>query len=208
LEFSQRTEQRAEGVVTWLTRALLLALLIAAPAHGHDAPHNQRLPVIGPAPDFALISQDRARVSLRDLRGKVVAVAFIFASCTDVCPMLTDNMVRVQKSLGDAFGPKIAFVSITVDPEHDTPEVLKQYAESFDANRKGWWFLTGDPAIVHEVGMKYGVVAMKSANGDVDHTLLTSIIDPNGILRVQYMGAGFDLEEFRGDLVDLLDEDR
>jgi protein SCO1/2 len=188
--------------------ALLVGLILAAPAQAHDAGHDQRLPVIGPAPDFALISQDRARVSLRDLRGKVVAVAFIFVSCTDVCPMLTDNMVRVKERLGDAFGPKVAFVSITVDPEHDTPEVLKQYAESFDADLKGWWFLTGDPAEVREVGMKYGVVAMKNSNGDVDHTLLTSIIDPKGILRVQYMGAGFDLEEFRGDLVDLLDEDR
>ncbi len=91
-------------------------------------------------------------MSLRDLRGKVVAVAFIFASCTDVCPMLTDNMARVQEKLGTAFGHKIAFVSITVDPERDTPEVLKQYAESFDADVEGWSFLTGDPATVHEVG--------------------------------------------------------
>ena len=69
-------------------------------------------------------------------------------------------------------------------------------------------FLTGDPATVHEVGRKYGVIAMKAADGDVDHTLLTSLIDPNGILRVQYIGVGFDLEEFRGDLLSLLDEAR
>ena len=59
-------------------------------------------------------------MSLRDLRGKVVAVAFIFASCTDVCPMLTDNMKRVQEKLGTAFGTKVAFVSVTVDPLRDT----------------------------------------------------------------------------------------
>ena len=147
-------------------------------------------------------------MSLRDFRGKVVAVAFIFASCTDICPMLTDNMARVQDKLGAAFGPQIAFVSITVDPERDTPEVLKQYAQNFDADLKGWSFLTGDPATVHEVGRKYGVIARKTADGDVDHTLLTSLVDPNGILRVQYIGAGFDLEEFRGDLLSLLDEAR
>ena len=145
-------------------------------------------------------------MSLRDFRGKVVAVTFIFASCTDICPMLTANMASVQEKLGSAFGSKIAFISITVDPERDTPDVLKQYAQNFGANLKGWSFLTGDPATVREVGRKYGVIAMKTADGDVDHTFLTSLIDPNGILRVQYIGVGFDLEEFRSDLVSLLDE--
>ena len=70
-------------------------------------------------------------MSLHDFRGKVVAVAFIYTYCTDVCPMLTANMASVQEKLGSAFGPKIAFVSITVDPERDTPEVLKQYAREF-----------------------------------------------------------------------------
>ena len=192
----------------WPARVLLVALLASWPAYAHDAPHNQRLPTIGAAPDFTLTSQDGALVSLRELRGKVVAVAFIFASCTDVCPMLTDNMARVQERLGTEFGTRIAFVSITVDPERDTPAVLKEYAKNFDADVEGWSFLTGDPATVREVGRKYGVIAIKKADGDVDHTLLTSLVDPNGILRVQYIGAGFDLEEFRGDLVSLLDEAR
>lgn len=191
----------------WAARVLLLALLVAS-AQAHDASHDQRLPTIGAAPDFTLTSQDGALVSLRELRGKVVAVAFIFASCTDVCPMLTDNMARVQERLGTEFGTRIAFVSITVDPERDTPAVLKEYAQNFGADLSGWSFLTGDPATVHEVGRKYGVIAIKKAHGDVDHTLLTSLVDPNGILRVQYIGAGFDLEEFRGDLFSLLDEAR
>ena len=101
-------------------------------------------------------------MSLSDFRGKVVAIAFIYTSCTDVCPMLTANMASVQDKLGSAFGSKIAFVSITVDPERDTPEVLKQYAENFGADLKGWSFLTGDPAIVREVGLKYGVIARKN----------------------------------------------
>lgn len=188
----------------WPT-VLLSLMLLSGTAHGHHAPHNQRLPTIGPASEFTLISQNQTPVSLHDFRGKVVAVAFIFASCTDICPMLTDNMARVKGKLGSAFGSEVVFVSITVDPERDTPEVLKQYARSFGADLKGWWFLTGDPTIVHEVGRKYGVIARKTANGDVDHTLLTSIVDANGMLRVQYLGAGFDLEEFRSDLLSLLE---
>lgn len=122
--------------------------------------------------------------------------------------MLTDNMARVKDALGPTFGAQINFVSITVDPERDTPEVLKQYAQNFDADVKGWVFLTGDPATVHEIGRKYGIIAMKTANGDVDHTLLTSLVDRNGSLRVQYMGASFDPEEFRSDLLSLVDESR
>jgi len=191
----------------WPARIFLLALL-AAPAHAHDAPDDQRLPAIGPAPDFTLTSQDGARVSLRDFRGKVVAVAFIFASCSTVCPILTNTMAHVQDKLGPAFGPRVAFVSITVDPEHDTPDVLKQYAQNFDANLNGWAFLTGDPAVVHEVERKYGVFARKTPKGDVDHTVLTSLVDPNGILRVQYLGVRFDPEEFRRDLLSLVDESK
>ncbi|MDQ6438115.1 SCO family protein [Mesorhizobium sp. LHD-90] len=191
----------------WPARILLLALL-ATPVHAHDAPHDERLPTIGQAPDFTLVSQDGVPVSLHDFRGKVVAIAFIFAYCTDVCPMLTAHMVSVQEKLGSTFGSKIVFVSITVDPERDTPDVLKEYAQNFGADIKGWWFLTGNPAAVHEVGRKYGIIAKKAANGDVDHTLLTSLVDPDGILRVQYLGVRFDLEEFRGDLLSLLDESK
>ncbi|MDQ0561557.1 protein SCO1/2 [Rhizobium mesoamericanum] len=191
----------------WLAQIVILVLL-AWSGQAHDAMHYQRLPTIGAAPDFTLTSQGRASVSLREFRGRVVAITFIFASCTDVCPMLTDNMARVKDALGPVFGSQISFVSITVDPERDTPEVLKQYAKNFDADVNGWVFLTGDPAMVHEVGRKYGVIAMKKANGDVDHTLLTSLVDRDGNLRVQYMGASFDPEEFRSDLLSLVDESR
>jgi protein SCO1/2 len=194
-------------VSEWPARIVLLALM-AGSAQAHDAPHDERLPTIGQAPDFTLVSQDNLQVSLHDFRGKVVAVSFIYTYCTDVCPMLTAHMASVQEKLGSAFGPKIAFVSITVDPERDTPDVLKEYAQSFGADLKGWSFLTGDPAVVHEVGRKYGVIAKKAANGDVDHTLLTSLVDPGGILRVQYLGVRFDLEEFRDDLLSLLDESK
>jgi len=190
-------------------RALILALAILAwPARelAHDTTHDQRLPTIGPAPDFALTSQDGARVTLSDFRGKVVAVTFIFTSCTDTCPLLTAKMAGVQDELGPAFGAKIAFVSITVDPERDTPEVLKQYAQNFGANPAGWVFLTGDLAAIRDVERSYGVFAAKAVDGDVDHTFLTSLIDPRGILRVQYLGVRFAPEEFRRDLLSLLDQ--
>jgi protein SCO1/2 len=161
--------------------------------------------MIGPAPDFALTSQDGEPASLVDFRGKVLAVAFIFTSCPDMCPLLTAKMVQVQDELGSKFGTKIAFVSITVDPERDTPEVLRKYAQTVGANLTGWKFLTGPPAVLREVERSYGIYAGKIA-GKVDHTFLTSLIDPRGSIRVQYLGVRFDPEEFRRDLLSLVDE--
>src|SRR5919106_6159056 len=191
--------------------AVILALaIVASPAlvQAHEAVHGeeQRLPTIGAAPDFALTSQDGAEVTLASLRGKVVAVAFIYTFCPDICPMLTDKMARVQDELGADFGTDVAFVSITVDPERDTPEVLSDYAAAFDADLAGWSFLTGAPAAVREVAQKYGVAVAPGPDGQVDHTLLTTLVDRHGIMRVQYLGYRFDPEEFRHDLLDLVNE--
>jgi protein SCO1/2 len=166
-------------------------------------PQSGSLPKIAPAPDFKLVSQDGSSVALANFRGKVVAVTFIYTSCTDTCPVLTPMMSFVQDRLGSDFGSKIAFVSITIDPERDTQQVLKAYAEAFGANLAGWSFLTGDPHHIRDVMRRYGVFASKAPDGRVDHTFLTSIVDPEGVLRVQYIGARFDPEEFRRDLLSL-----
>jgi protein SCO1 len=172
---------------------------------GHGAAGQERLPTIGPAADFSLISSSGDQVALQDMRGKVVVVAFIYTSCTDVCPLLTEKMAQVRDELGPDFGASITFVSITVDPERDTPGVLKGYAEAFGADQGGWHFLTGEPANIREVARRYGVAA-SARDGNVDHTLLTSLVDRRGRLRVQYLGYRFDPDEFRRDLVGLVNE--
>src|SRR5579862_5455894 len=123
--------------------ALLILTMLAgstaeSPRPAHDA---SGLPVIGQAPQFRLLSQDGAEVALSQFRGKAVALTFIFASCSATCPLLTARLATVQDRLGADFGSRIAFLSITVDPEHDTPGVLKQYAKAFGANPAGWYFL-------------------------------------------------------------------
>jgi protein SCO1/2 len=188
---------------------MALGLLIAGAEYGlaHEvSAHTERLPVIGPAPDFTLTSQDNRPVALADLRGKVVALTFIYTSCTDTCPVLTALMAKVQQDLGAAFGSKVAFVSITVDPERDTPAALKKYAEDFGADLRGWSFLTGSPEAISDVEHRYGVIAKKADDGDIDHTLLTSLIDTSGTMRVQYLGYSFDPREFRSDLISLEDK--
>jgi protein SCO1 len=170
------------------------------------ASEAQPLPTIGSAPGFTLISQDGAQIALADLRGKVVAVTFIFTRCTAGCSMLTPMMALVQDRLGRDFGEKIVFASITVDPEHDTPEMLKLYAQTYGADMAGWSFLTGPPAVIADLTRRYGIFAAKNASGDVEHSFLTSIVDQRGMLRVQYLGIRFDPEEFHRDLVSLIKE--
>src|SRR5450432_3211997 len=193
-------------LVVGLPAAAAMMLMELSPDTAPAASEAQGLPKIAPAPGFTLTSQDGAQVSLAKLRGKVVAVTFIFTRCSATCPMLTPLMLLVQDRLGGDFGSKIAFVSITIDPEHDTPEMLKMYAQMYGADVAGWSFLTGTPPVVADLTRRYGVFAAKNENGDVDHSLLTSIVDQRGILRVQYLGVRFDPEEFRRDLVSLVKE--
>jgi protein SCO1/2 len=189
--------------------AVLATLAMGAAATrvtGQEIKADGRLSRIGPAPDFTLTTQDGARLSLRDLRGKVVAVTFVYASCADTCPLLTAKMAVVQAKLGPEFGSQVFFASVTVDPERDTPEVLKRYAQAHGANPAGWAFLTGSPEQIRGVQRRYGIYARKNSGGDVDHTFLTSLIDSDGILRVQYLGVRFDPDELLGDVKSLLRE--
>ena len=187
---------------------LALALLVVPASLGaRAAGGDQRLPVIGVAPPFTLTSQDGKPLALADLRGKVVAVTFIYTGCPDICPMLTQKMVDVQEALGADFGKKVAFVSISLDPGHDTPEVLKDYAQFWGAKLDGWAFLTGSLEAVRDVTRHYGVFFSMKEDGSVDHSQLTSLVDAEGQMRVQYLGARFDPEEFRQDLMSLVDKE-
>jgi len=185
---------------------VLATLTATARAPADEAEAAARLSKIGPAPDFALTTQDGARLALRDLRGKVVAVTFIYTGCADACPLLTAKLARLQERLGADFGRRAFFVSVSVDPESDTPEVLKRYASAYGAKSVGWAFLTGTPAEIGDVARRYGVYARKGPRGDVDHTFLTSLIDGEGVLRVQYVGVRFDADELLGDIRSLLSE--
>jgi protein SCO1/2 len=185
----------------------LAAMAMRESASGHQAGEEKRLPVIAPAPPFALTSQDGRTVTLAGLRGKVLAVTFIYTSCPDICPLLTEKMAQVQDDLGPNFGSKVVFVSITLDPEHDTSQVLKDYAQLFGAKPEGWVFLTGPLEVIRDVTRQYGVFFDKTPDGSVDHTQLTTLIDADGQMRVQYLGARFDPEEFEHDLTSLIEKE-
>jgi protein SCO1/2 len=191
-----------------LFQALLIALLAAAPVcvFAHRAKDDARLPVIGPLPEFALLDQNGARFTTAELHGKVAVVTFVYTTCTDTCPLLTAKMASLQKPLGADFGSRVRFVSITVDPEVDTPVVLRNYAKAQGANLSGWTFLTGAPSAIDDVVRSFGAYAKRTGRASVDHLFLTSLIDRQGRIRVQYLGYRFKPDEMLADLRALLSE--
>ena len=191
---------------SWLSPLLaLLSAWLLAPALALAAADTP-LPVIGPAPAFALDSARGQRVALADLHGKVLALTFVFTTCSSSCPILTAKMVEIGRSLGSDFGPRVAFVAISVDPLNDTPARLRDYAAAHRADVPGWFFLTGAPGEIGEVVRRYGAYARRTEGGSVDHLFLTSLIDRTGRLRVQYLGTSFDPREMQRDLQLLLRE--
>lgn len=107
--------------------------------------------------DTTLLDQDGREVRFYTdaLMGKIVLLSFFYTNCTDICPTLMHNLSDVQDSLGDRFGKEVFFVSISVDPEDDTPEELKKYAERYNAKR-GWILLTGPKKDVDAVIKRFG----------------------------------------------------
>jgi len=107
--------------------------------------------------DTRLLDQDGREVRFYTgaLRGKIVLISFIYTNCTDICPILMHNLSDVQNSLGERFGKDVFFLSISVDPEDDTPEELKKYAGRYEA-KPGWTFLTGPKKDVDAVIRRFG----------------------------------------------------
>jgi protein SCO1 len=133
------------------------------------------------APEFALTDQGGAEVTLASLRGKALLIDFIYTRCPGPCPILTGRHAQLQRELAPETRARVHFVSITVDPEHDTPEALASYAKARGADTASWSFLTGEPERVRDVLKRYGVFAQPSAKaGEVDHVVVTLLVDAEG----------------------------
>lgn len=112
-------------------------------------PVKDVLHTFGAVPDFTLFDQGGQQVTRADLLGKVWVVDFIFTRCVDECPLMSNHMARLQQTFGQDKG--LHWVSITLDPEYDTIEVLARYAMNFGAQADRWWFLTGDKKVIYRL---------------------------------------------------------
>jgi protein SCO1/2 len=122
-------------------------------------------------PNVVLTTQDGTKVHFYDdvLKGKSVVIDLIYTHCVDACPLETARLVQVQKMLGDRVGKDIFFYSISIDPSHDTPKVLKSYAEKYHVG-PGWTFLTGKKADIDLVSKKLGLYSDPDPNNPDGHT--------------------------------------
>jgi len=167
-------------------------------------PAAGRQAVRTPAPDLTLTDQDGQPFSLRGWRGRAVLVTFGFTTCVDVCPLLAANLAVMQRDLSEGDRARIGFVLITTDPEDDTPPILREYGARFGADFSTWKFLTGSPEELEGVWRGFGVAVKKRGPGQVDHTTLTTLLDREGIRRINYWGTRWRPQTALRDLLSLL----
>jgi protein SCO1/2 len=120
-------------------------------------------------PNLPVVTQDGETLHFYDdlIKDKVVVISFIYTSCADLCPLTTARLADVRERLGDAVGRDIFFVSLTVDPERDTPERLKQFADAFHVgNGPGWRFVTGKPEDINLINLRLGDRSAERGLGD------------------------------------------
>ena len=142
---------------TFIT-ALVISMFLVSVIPTADAYKGYQLSR-GPVDDFTLTNQDNELMNLTDFRGDVVVVAFIFTKCPDVCPIITQLLRSVDEGLTSEYQEHVSIISISVDPEYDTPEMLKDYTELHGVN---WPHLTGDPVEMEPIWSSFGLVVQKN----------------------------------------------
>lgn len=135
-------------------------------------------------PDFVLTNQDERLISNEDYLGKVYVIEFFFTTCPTICPIMNDNMKRLEEAFGnrDDFG----IASFTIDPKKDTPEQLKRYAENLGVFSQNWHFLTGDASTIYALantGFNIFAGINPKVAGGFEHQGYFALVDQNGYLR-------------------------
>lgn len=150
-------------------------------------------------PDFVLTDQTGTKVRLSEMRGEPIAVTFLYTRCpiATACPMTTAKFSKLDALLaGKNLG---LLLTVTVDPEHDTPAVLADYAKKAGANPKRWKFLTGSPEDVARVASSFGVMYYPD-HGQTIHSQAVAVVDPKGRLSTIYFGESWEPEHLLRDL--------
>lgn len=152
-------------------------------------------------PDFTLTDQARRQVALSQFAGKVVVVNFVYTRCAlpQFCLRMANTFAALQKRFSNAVGRDLVLLTVTFDPERDTPEVLAAYAAQWQANPAAWYFLTGSVSEIRRVCALFGQEAFPD-EGLMSHSLHTAVIDRAGALHANVEGNRFTPEQL-GDLV-------
>lgn len=176
------------GVLALLTLGLMMYVRFSRPSKLERAEALAHAPVksfepLFPAPAFGYLDQHGSTVTTQALSGKVWVANFIFTTCRTICPLLSARMVQLQRSLA---GVDVRFVSFSVDPEHDTPEVLAAYAKRWAPEEPRWQLLATDSKTLPLVAAGFHVTAEKNKPGEVDpiiHSSVFVLVDKSGVVR-------------------------
>jgi len=173
-------------VLAW--SLLAVATLTAAALYVRERT-RPALPVIATLPHFALVERDGTEVGLADLAGAPWVADFIFTRCPLVCPRLTEKMLELHRSLGES--SPVRLVSFSVDPDHDTPVVLAEYARAHGIEGPSWLFLTGEKAVVRGL-IREGFLLPVEDTPDVPqmpvlHSSRFVLVDSEGRIRGMYL---------------------
>ena len=185
-----------------LALALLTFPLAEASAHGLEQLEKQlfeREPYVEfvekDAPDFALFDAEGRPVTLDGLRGKVVVLHFIYASCPDFCPLHADKIAEIQKLVNETpMREMVEFISITTDPVRDTPNVLREYGPDHGLDSYNWRFLTSgadQPEATRSLAERYGLKFEPKEEGYILHGVVTFVIEQEGQIRARFHGLKF-----------------
>jgi protein SCO1/2 len=170
-------------------RARSLARNVRITGQSEIPPSPRHIGIGDRLPQFRLTDQAGGTITADDLRGRVVAINFIYTRCPlpDVCPRLSANFAALARK----FAGRVLFLSVTVDPDYDTPTVLADYARRWTADPQTWRFLTGDVA---ELASALGEVYWYD-EGSIGHNSMTSIIGRDGKLAAMVEGAGYRVDQ-------------
>ena len=195
------TGDRKEGVYSLRTWSPGIALALVAlfstegckkgePIEFLSSPQNaQGLQKYWTLPEFSLTERSGQAVGLPDLAGKVWVADFIYTTCPGPCPVLTSHLSELQKAIGGE--PEVRLVSISTDPDHDNPEVLKAYAERYKAGPH-WLFLTGKKDVIYALardGFKLPIAPATAGGEPIIHSTRLVLVDKKGVVRGFYDGA-------------------
>ncbi len=195
-----------------MKRALtFLALLLIISACGKN------LPIVDSWENnsYSLLNQNDEPVKFPDtVKGKIAVVGFIYTNCPSICPLTTNNMRMIQKKVNDEGIKNIEFVTITFDPNTDTPATLKNYAHIRNLDLSNWMFLTGNKKTIDSLIKEVGIYAIKSDSTTLKngkelyyyvHTDRISLVDSEGRIRKNYQGSKINVDEIINDIKSLPD---
>ena len=135
-------------------------------------------------PDFSFTNQHGEKITNKDYEGKVYVIEFFFTTCPTICPRMNRNLIQIQNEFKDFDDFGVA--SFTINPEHDTPEVLKAYAEKYGVTNPNWHLMTGDKEAIYKLsneGFYIYAAENESVEGGFEHSGNFALIDKNGFIR-------------------------